>query len=189
MTASNSICLLALPGAVFLAMACSSGSSTTAEAPKTTSTAALAAPIESSEPMTPAEIKVTLQSTETSWLEAEARWKVMIQIDFENIGGGIFELDKLTACHKGDIGNAVFDIKIGDTQVQYQGMMKKRVHPGPRGFLRIAGGKKVTIAVDVGSDYAFPKEGGVATIRFDHANHFSVNYVQLVSEPIQVHLQ
>ena len=134
------------------------------------------------------EIEVRITPGEVSWLGGEDRWRVMLEVSFKNIGGGKFELDKRTACEGGRISNRVFQVQMGDTEVQYQGMMAKRAHPGPDGFFRIAAGEELKVDVDLGDQYAFPKEGGNARVTFDHANHFSIHRVQLQSPTIEIAL-
>jgi hypothetical protein len=115
------------------------------------------------------------------------RWKVLLEVRFTNVGGGIFELDKVTACEGGRVQNHVFDVRDGDTEIDYRGMMTKRAPPGPEGFHGIAAGQSVAVTVDIGAHYDLPASGQLR-VRFDHHNHFSKQSVQLTSNEVVVTL-
>jgi hypothetical protein len=132
---------------------------------------------------------IQLTSISNAWRADEERWEVVLELSFSNEGRGVFELDKATACAGGRVTNHVFEVSGPSGEVDYRGMMKKRAHPGPEGFHQIAPGERVQVQVDLGEDYAFPKEGGTFSVRFDHFNHFAKDSVQLVSEPASLELR
>lgn len=107
---------------------------------------------------------------------------------FSNNTAEPFALDKVTACVNGSIRNNVFQIKQAGADIKYQGMMAKRAHPGPDGFLNLEAGDEHSVELDLGGEYAFPDAGGTFSVAFDHFNHFSVNGVQLTSAPVQLTL-
>ena len=134
-------------------------------------------------------IALTLTPVSCRWLAAEDRWEVSLRVFFESTGQETFELDKATACLGGRLTNCVFEVQGPTGEVGYQGMMKKRAHPGPEGFHHLPPGQSVQALVDIGAGYAFPPEGGSFSVRFDHFNHFSKDGIQLVSEPVSLELK
>ena len=134
-------------------------------------------------------MKITLTPVDASWIEAEQRWAVIVDVRFENTGDKLFQLDKVTACSGGSIQNHVFTVTLGEQEIDYQGMMKKRAPPGRNGFHRLKSGQSVSERVDLGSVYDLPAAGGTVAVRFDHYNHFSPDDVQLQSEPVKIGLQ
>ena len=133
-------------------------------------------------------LAVQITQVSSSWLAAEERWEVLLELRFTNSGPAVFELDKATACAGGRLENSVLQVMGPEGEVSYRGMMKKRAHPGPEGFHRVAPGASVEVCLDVGQGYSFPAGGGVFTLRFDHFNHFSKDAQQLVSEPLTLNL-
>ena len=115
-------------------------------------------------------------------------WRVVVALTFTNDGKKTFDLDKVSVCEGGRIANHVFQVMRGADEVPYQGMMAKRAPPGPDGFIHLAPGKSVRIEVRLDGEYAFPKDGGDFAVRFETANHFSKDDVQLVSNEVRLTL-
>lgn len=131
---------------------------------------------------------VNAEVLESAWDGAEGRWRLVVRVRFQNRGAEVFELDKTTAGAGGRLRNSVFAVVADGAEVDYQGMMAKRAHPGPDGFFRIPPGGEQVIEVDVGQYYPVPEKAKSVTVQFDHFNHFSVDRVQLTSNVVAVSL-
>jgi hypothetical protein len=110
---------------------------------------------------------------------------VTIELVFTNDGPSVFELDRASTADGGRITNDLFSIRRAGTKepVPYNGIMKKRAHPGPKGFLQLKPGASVTQRARL-DDYRFPAGGGAFTIVYSTFNHFSKDAVQLESNEV-----
>lgn len=117
------------------------------------------------------------------------RWHVVVELSTTHTSSrGVFSIDRISFGDSRELMNDLFEVisEADGEELPYEGMMAKRAPP--KDFVKLKPGKRHTVRIDLGENYAFPEAGGAFRIRYRHHNHFSPDDVDLYSNVISVRL-
>lgn len=100
-------------------------------------------------------------------------WSYWVELTVTNSLNRELLLDGLTVGADGSVKNDVFVVMADGKPVDYHGMLKKRVPPGPEGFVKLAPGAKYKKVIELSESYPIPPGKHVVEVGFEHRNHFS----------------
>jgi hypothetical protein len=129
----------------------------------------------------PTAIKVTMRNIPPD--KKSTDFSVMVELTFENTSAQVVELDKMSIAYGGDVTNDFFDVMVAGKELEYLGMMAKRGHPGPGGFVKVKPKEKLIVTADIGTLYQFPQGEYEIEAKYKTYNHFSKDEINLESAP------
>jgi hypothetical protein len=112
-------------------------------------------------------------------LRPVAREPLTVELVIENKMDRVVQFDKPSIGFDGRLTNNLFRIKADGVEIPYRGMMAKRSPPND--FLKLKPLQEFRVKLDLSADYEVPRTARKIEVRFEHANHFSVDDFQLYS--------
>jgi hypothetical protein len=126
--------------------------------------------------------KISLLKTENT----QNKRSILIKLVIPNFSEKDLRLDGLSVAEDGKIMNQVFQVRMGDKELPYIGLMAKRMAPSK--FVIVKPGETYETSIDLEKYYDLPKEGGTLSLYFSTFNHFSPDEFHIESNILEFRL-